>query len=170
MRKTMSVRIGIVAAAMAAAVALVGCGSPASAGAPAPQSGNAASAMPTTQEVQAFFAEWNDALETGDPQKVADRYASDAVLLPTLSDNVRSDRAEIVDYFVKFLKDKPQGQILESHVKILGPDSAVDAGTYRFTFAATGATAEARYSYVYERVNGEWKIVNHHSSAMPGRP
>jgi hypothetical protein len=25
----------------------------------------------------------------------------------------------------------------------------------------------ARYTYVYERVNGQWLIAHHHSSAMP---
>jgi uncharacterized protein (TIGR02246 family) len=116
--------------------------------------------------VRELFDGWNESLATLDPEQVADRYAPDAVLLPTVSNKGRTTRAEIVDYFVKFLKSKPQGTILDSHVKLLGRDAAIDAGTYRFTMA-DGQTVDARYTYVYERVDGEWLIVNHHSSAMP---
>ncbi|MCE7000732.1 SgcJ/EcaC family oxidoreductase [Saccharothrix sp. S26] len=132
--------------------------------------GTTAVAEPSAQEVQALFGDWNRALATGDPERVADHYAPDGVLLPTLSDNVRSDRAEIVDYFEHFLANKPSGEILESHVAVLGPDAAIDAGVYRFTFAADGTQVDARYTFAYERVDGKWLIVNHHSSAMPGKP
>ncbi|MGP4109601.1 SgcJ/EcaC family oxidoreductase [Streptomyces sp. 4N509B] len=128
--------------------------------------------MPTEQEIRDLFTLWNDALATGDPQVVADRYAPHAVLIPTLSNVVRTDRAGIVDYFEHFLANRPTGEILESHVITPGPHAAVDAGTYRFHFArpdAPARTVDARYTFVYERAHhGEgWLIVHHHSSAMP---
>merc|ERR1712029_128236 len=54
----------------------------------------------TETQVRGLFNLWNDALATGDPQKVADRYTSDAVLLPTLSDEARytNDRIEMPMY------------------------------------------------------------------------
>ena len=81
----------------------------------------------TESEVRGLFGLWNDALATGDPQKVADRYSKDAVLLPTLSDSARYTNDRIADYFVGFLKKKPQGEILEGNIKI-GPNWAQDAG------------------------------------------
>merc|ERR1712157_528785 len=105
------------------------------------------------------------ALATGDPQKVADRYSKDAVLLPTLSEKARYTNAEIKDYFVGFLKKKPQGQILEGNVKI-GPNWAQDAGIYEFTFQ-DGSKTRGRYSFIYSYENGQWMISNHHSSIMP---
>lgn len=168
------VRIGAVAGAAALALTLTACGGGASAGneqaAVAATTTNASAvavSQPTTQEIESLFTDWNKALATGDPQKVADLYAPDGVLLPTLSNNVRSDRAEIVDYFEHFLANKPSGEILERHVKVLGPNAAIDAGTYRFTLAANGTKVDARYTYAYEKVDGKWLIVNHHSSAMP---
>ncbi|MFJ8468205.1 SgcJ/EcaC family oxidoreductase [Streptomyces swartbergensis] len=128
--------------------------------------------MATEAQVLGLFDQWNAALQTGDPQKVADLYAQDAVLLPTVSNNVRTDRAEIVDYFEHFLKNKPEGTKIESVVNVLDRDTVIDTGVYEFalTDPATGAknTVKARYTYAYEKqADGKWLIVNHHSSKMP---
>ena len=45
------------------------------------------------QELAAQFDRWNMALQTGDPEKVAALYAPDGVLLPTVSNQVRTDHA-----------------------------------------------------------------------------
>ncbi|KAL7539471.1 hypothetical protein ACHAWF_006412, partial [Thalassiosira exigua] len=116
-------------------------------------------------EVRNLFGLWNDALATGDPQKVADRYTKDAVLLPTLSDEARYTNDRIADYFVHFLEKGPTGRIVEGNVKV-GPNWAQDAGIYEFTFA-DGSSVQGRYSFVYAYEGGEWKISNHHSSIMP---
>ena len=93
------------------------------------------------------------------------------MLLPTVSNKVRTNHAEIVDYFDKFLQSKPVGKKVETIVDVLDKDSAIDTGIYEFTLTdkATGqkSTVEARYTYAYEKIDGKWKIVNHHSSAMP---
>lgn len=129
------------------------------------------SAKPAANQVVSLFDTWNAALQTGDAQKVADLYADDAVLLPTVSNKVRTDRAAIVDYFEHFLQNKPVGKKIQTIVNVLDGDSAIDTGVYAFTLTdpATGTqrVVEARYTYQYEKRDGEWKIVNHHSSAMP---
>ncbi|KAG7339559.1 calcium/calmodulin dependent protein kinase II Association-domain containing protein [Nitzschia inconspicua] len=117
-------------------------------------------------EVQSLFSLWNDALATLDPDTVAKRYAKTSVLLPTVSDEPRTDYNGIRSYFVDFLKKKPQGVILESNV-IQGQDWCMDAGIYEFTMGATGDKVKARYTYVYTYEDGEWKIAHHHSSVMP---
>ncbi|MEV0172691.1 SgcJ/EcaC family oxidoreductase [Streptomyces sp. NPDC050803] len=123
------------------------------------------------KEIAALFDGWNAALRTGDAEKVADRYARDAVLLPTVSNKVRTDRAGIVDYFEHFLANKPVGKKVETHVNVLDGNSAIDTGVYEFALTdhETGEkrTVVARYTYEYEKRGGEWVIVNHHSSAMP---
>ncbi|MBP0452783.1 SgcJ/EcaC family oxidoreductase [Kitasatospora sp. RG8] len=125
----------------------------------------------TEREIAGLFDQWNAALQTGDPEKVADRYAPDAVLLPTASPKIRTNHAEIADYFEHFLQKKPRGEKIRSVINILDANSAVDAGLYRFhlTDPATGATkaVEARYTYEYEKRGGKWLIVNHHSSVLP---
>lgn len=121
------------------------------------------------RQIRALFTQWNRSLATLDPQRVADRYAPDGVLVPTVSNQVRTNRAEITDYFEHFLVNRPQAVITESHVKILDPTTAIDTGTYRFTLRPDSGTrvVDARYTFVYERIGGRWLIVNHHSSAMP---
>jgi uncharacterized protein (TIGR02246 family) len=117
-------------------------------------------------EVRGLFNLWNDALATGDPSVVASRYSKNAILLPTVSDTPRKTNEAITDYFVSFLKNQPQGVIKEG-VTISGPDWCEDAGVYEFTMGADGSKVKARYSFVYVKEDGEWKIAHHHSSAMP---
>ena len=131
--------------------------------------GCAASDRPDEATIANLFKQWDAALATGDAAKVADRYAPEAVLVPTRSNQVRTGRAGIVDYFQHFLADKPRGTVTKSVIRVLDDDTAVDSGTYRFTFTQDGQPKQidARYTYVYELRDGKWLIVNHHSSAMP---
>ncbi|MFD4906844.1 SgcJ/EcaC family oxidoreductase [Kitasatospora purpeofusca] len=125
----------------------------------------------TEREIAGLFDQWNAALQSGDPGKVTERYAKDAVLLPTASPTIRTNHAEIADYFEHFLQKKPRGEKLRSVITVLDADSAIDAGLYRFhlTDPKTGATkpVDARYTYEYEKRGGKWLIVNHHSSVLP---
>ena len=115
--------------------------------------------------ITALFDEWNDALQTGDPKQVASLYATDAILLPTVSNKVRHNHDEIEDYFVHFLAKGPQGKIDESNIRIFD-EIAINSGVYTFTFK-DGVSVQARFTYVY-RWNGQgWIIIEHHSSAMP---
>ncbi|HKW83144.1 MAG TPA: SgcJ/EcaC family oxidoreductase [Burkholderiaceae bacterium] len=117
------------------------------------------------KQIAALFDRWNASLRTLDPDKVVANYAADGVLLPTVSNQPRTNPAEIRDYFVKFLKNAPQGTIDKRIIKI-GCNVAQDVGTYTFKFK-DGQTVHARYTYVYEWQNGSWLIAHHHSSAMP---
>ncbi|MFK4103785.1 SgcJ/EcaC family oxidoreductase [Streptomyces sp. NPDC019531] len=162
-RRSITKRAAIVTATAIVAVGTVGTVA-ATAGTDAPK-------KPTKKEIAGLFNTWNAALRTGDAGKVADLYAKDAVLLPTVSNKVRTDRAGIVDYFQHFLENKPVGKKVQTIVNVLDTNSAIDTGVYEFklTDPDTGAkrVVEARYTYEYEKRNGQWKIVNHHSSAMP---
>lgn len=116
-------------------------------------------------EILALFDQWNSALQTGYPEKVAALYENNAILLPTVSNKVRHNHKEIEDYFVPFLARGPEGAIEESNVRTF--DSlAINSGVYKFTFKDS-STLKARFSFVY-RWNGQrWLIVEHHSSVMP---
>jgi uncharacterized protein (TIGR02246 family) len=116
-------------------------------------------------EITALFEQWNSALQTGDPKQVVALYAEDAVLLPTVSNQVRHNHEEIEDYFVHFLAKGPQGKIDESNIRIFG-ELAINSGVYTFTFK-DDVTVQARFTYVYRWDGQRWSIIEHHSSAMP---
>lgn len=120
----------------------------------------------TEQDIAALFDRWNQALRSGDPEKVADLYAERSILLPTLSNTPRLTRAEKVDYFRHFLENRPSGEIIMRQISI-GADIAVDTGLYTFHYAKTGESVRARYSFTYRWDGDNWLIVSHHSSVMP---
>ena len=125
--------------------------------------------QPATKElIEGLFDAWNNALQMGDAKKVAALYAEDAVLLRTVSNLPRTTPAEIEEYFSHFLQKKPYGIIKQRKVK-QGCNKLTDAGIYDFEVVSGGRKeiVPARYTFVYEYRNGEWKIVHHHSSMMP---
>ena len=117
------------------------------------------------EEITELFEQWNQALQTGDPKVVAALYEPDAILLPTLSNQVRHNHPEIEDYFVHFLAKGPQGTINESNIRVEG-SIAIHAGIYTFAFQ-DGSEAQARFTYAYRKSESGWKIIEHHSSLLP---
>jgi len=163
-RRSISKRAAIVTATALLTVGTVGTVA-ATAGA------QPAAPKPGKAQIAGLFTTWNKTLQTGDPEKVADLYAKDAVLLPTVSNKIRTNHAEIVDYFEHFLQNKPVGKKIDTIVNVLDKNSAIDTGIYQFTLTdpKTGekSVVKARYTYEYEKRDGKWLIVNHHSSMMP---
>lgn len=125
--------------------------------------------MSQQAEIAALFDTWNQALQSGDPDQVTALYAFDGILLPTISNQVRHNHAEIRDYFVHFLAKKPQGKIDESNIRIFN-DIAINSGVYTFNFTPpdeAALSATARFTFVYRWQDDRWQIVEHHSSLMP---
>ncbi|AVY95204.1 hypothetical protein DAI18_15005 [Microvirgula aerodenitrificans] len=117
------------------------------------------------REVAALFDRWNDSLKTGDPARVVANYATNSILLPTLSNQPRLTPEAKADYFEHFLAKKPDGKIDSRWIEV-DCNTAVDAGLYTFTFG-DGSVAHARYSYSYKWNGKKWLITSHHSSLMP---
>lgn len=120
----------------------------------------------TESEIAALFDRWNRSLQTRDPRRVVANYAERSILLPTVSNKPRLTFEEKVDYFQHFLENGPAGVIDMRQITISG-DIAVDSGLYTFTFAKTGQSVSARYSFTYQWNGTAWLILSHHSSGMP---
>ena len=127
----------------------------------------------TPVQLDQQFAKFNGAWATGNPDTVTALFDDDAVLLATVAATPRTTPATIRDYFVSFLKGSPVGRIETSTVKS-GCNWAMRAGTWTvdLTDAATGTVnpVRARYTFLYQREGGVWKIEHLHSSVLPAKP
>ncbi len=123
--------------------------------------------------MQDNFKTWNDALIAKDYEKVADLYSStDLSFLPTVSPKFIRDGQSTREYFMEFLKKLPEGTITSDNVQTYGEDAYLHTGLYSFMTgpAENRQPVEARFSYMWRKVDGVWKIVHHHSSALPKTP
>jgi uncharacterized protein (TIGR02246 family) len=124
-------------------------------------------------EVKAAIESWGKTVADGctsDPNKIANLYAKDGVLWGTLSPAIRSDAAGIQGYFKDACVKLPKLTVdFKDHLVRVYGNTAVDSGTYVFSFEKEGAKTElpARYTFVLVKNGGQWQIVDHHSSAMP---
>ena len=120
---------------------------------------------------QANFKAWNDALKEKDYEKVAALYNSQNLsFLPTVSPKFIRDGESTKQYFMDFLKKLPEGTITADSVQSFGNDAYLHTGMYTFmTGPADNRTpVEARFSYMWRKIDGVWKILHHHSSVVPG--
>jgi uncharacterized protein (TIGR02246 family) len=120
-------------------------------------------------DIAKLFERWNASLKTLKPKEVVKNYASDAVLLPTISNKVRHNSEEMKDYFEHFLQKKPVGKIDERNIRIYC-DVAIDSGRYTFNIVDKNGNlskVKARYTFVYKKIGDKWLIEEHHSSVMP---
>lgn len=122
------------------------------------------------KEVNAAFANWRKALSSGKADNIVKLYDKDAILLATLAAKPLTTQEARTEYFTKLTaKQKLTATVDEEHTKLLDENSAVLSGLYTFRFEEGGKTVEipARYSFVFEKEDGQWMIVEHHSSKLP---
>lgn len=119
------------------------------------------------KEIAALFSQWNEDLNSGDPQRVVKHYADESLLLPTLSNTPRRTAQAKEDYFESFMAKRPSGTI-DSRMIQIDCTTALDTGLYTFRFA-DGSAVQARYTFTYKwhPQHKRWLITSHHSSAMP---
>ena len=86
------------------------------------------------------------------------------ILLGTFSNKERVGHELIIEYFENLLKSSVDVQIVSENPHVFG-SNAVNSGHYNFM--TNNKTINARFSFVYNKDNGAWKIVSHHSSVMP---
>jgi uncharacterized protein (TIGR02246 family) len=116
------------------------------------------------------FKKWNDLLQTGDPKKVAELYASEATFLPTMSGSFKSGKAEAEGYFEHFLQKHPFGKVVEEKIQFTDPNHYLHSGLYNFEVDAKSARdiVCARFTFLWGKdEKGQWKILHHHSSVKP---
>ena len=119
-----------------------------------------------SDEILDLFHLWNKELTTGGAERVTALYGPGAVLVPTLSNTLRTTPDEIRTYFEKLIRERQPRVTLRSHTIRFFADTAINSGIYTFDFDADGTWADARYTFAYHRSGGGWLISAHHSSLL----
>ena len=120
--------------------------------------------------IEAQFKRFNESWQTHDPKEVTALFSPDAVLLATVSNKPRTTHPEIRDYFDHFLLSRPIAKINTSTVWVdCNTASRVGTWTIALTDPKTHKKSDvhARYSFLYEFEQGQWRIKHLHSSLMP---
>ena len=119
-------------------------------------------------EIAALLSQWCMALEKRDAAEMAALYADDATLLPTISNQTRSNPADIRAYFERFLAMNPKARMRTQNISVY-ERIAINSGVYSFQTSAEGVTQElvCRFTFVYRKDPNGWRIIEHHSSMMP---
>lgn len=122
------------------------------------------------EDVAAATAKWAEVFTDDNPDPILALYDKEAVMWGTLSPTRRDDPAAIRDYFVKAFKALPGHKVTfgDQLIRVYG-NTAINTGYYTFSFVKDGEAKSlpARYSFVYVKRNGDWKIVDFHSSKLP---
>jgi uncharacterized protein (TIGR02246 family) len=146
------------------------------ANAPASSAPAAAALSSEAATVDATTRNWISTVTSGKPTVVEDTlalYAEDAILLATVSEQIRDTKTELRDYF-KFFTALPKLSAKDYIPTIrVYDDIAINTGYYTFTYEPEpGKVVEvpARYSFTYRKIDGKWMIEEHHSSVIPTAP
>jgi uncharacterized protein (TIGR02246 family) len=123
-------------------------------------------------QINEIALKWAEAIQTRLPENVTKLYHRDASLWGTLAQEVRRGHAAINEYFVSFLqKDDLKCEFKDGHFRVYD-DFAFYSGSYVFTWTVEDKPVilPARFSFVNKKENGNWLIMEHHSSLFPDLP
>ena len=107
---------------------------------------------------------WVDKIRTNDPKQVASLYHHDGLLLGTFSDIERKGYDLILQYFENLLKSQVDVEIVTQHKH---ETNSIITNSGLYNFIVDGKTVNARFSFVFIKVDDDWKILSHHSSVLP---
>ncbi|MEM9242538.1 MAG: nuclear transport factor 2 family protein [Pseudomonadota bacterium] len=132
---------------------------------------------PTQQQIKQAYEKWLLAVSTakGNPDSVVALYDADAIVLPTLSGKIHYNDKHCENNLEKYFRrltsiDGLTAITSELHIKVIG-DIAIANGLYNFNYKDEDDADQvipARFTFVYQKnQNGQWLIINHHSSTLP---
>ena len=130
----------------------------------------------TNDDIKAKAQKWLDTISTTkrDADAMAKLYATDAVFWGTSSSVIRTTPELVREYFAAGAERAAKRQAFKvtieepRQIQIYG-DIAIMSGRYVVHITEDGKTRTVplRFTFVYAKRDGEWIIVNHHSSRMP---
>lgn len=130
-----------------------------------------AEARPHLALARKALMRWAEVISSGRLEDLLALYAADAILVPTMEDEVGGHADERRAYFEGFLSNPGLRCRIDSLRKRISHKlgTVVVGGHYTFTFLRGGQEriVPARYLFTFEEIDGDWLITGHHSSMMP---
>lgn len=121
-------------------------------------------------EIAGITQKWVEGMSRHDIDSVVALYDRDAVLWGTRSPTLRDRPDTVRDYFSILRTVPPSYKVVlgEQRIRVYG-EMAINTGTYTFSEVRDGkeVSRPARFSFVFRHRDGQWRIVDHHSSAVP---
>lgn len=137
------------------------------------QSMTSSSPEAAKSEVAAATQAWGGAFNSCNAVAAAALYHPDAVLWGTYAPAIISGRPGVQQYFERVCSANPPPKVSfgEQLIRVYG-ETAINSGTYTFAVVIQSQprSLPARYSFSYRKVDGQWLIADHHSSALPSPP
>ncbi len=126
-----------------------------------------------TAAVASAYRSWVSALGKahGNPASMLKYYAPEAILIATYSPNLlHNAHGDLASYYKKFTS-LPNLQCATQELETrVYTDWAINTGLYTFshdTLDGQQVFIPARFTFVYRKFNGQWLIVDQHSSLVP---
>jgi len=111
---------------------------------------------------------WAATVATRDVEAILALYAPDAILVPTLSNEVRDSEDSRREYFRNFLANEGLVCDVEIFKKRVSSklSTVVVGGLYVFHYREGEQVIDvpARFLFTFEQIEGRWLITGHHSS------
>lgn len=117
-----------------------------------------------------LLRKWETCLNNGDLNGIVALYTDSAVLWGTFSDIIRDNPELIREYFeALFLRENLSVKFGPSNLRSFG-EAAIYSGEYEFSYQGDEKVkCPARFSFVfYKDKTGQYRIIDHHSSLVPG--
>ncbi len=119
--------------------------------------------------VRVLLDEWVNRVGQRNAEGVAALYHPTAQFWGTLASHVRDEPVEVLDYFQRFLdRTRIEASIGNLRLRAYG-EMVLAAGHYIFTWQdrpdQDEIKARTRFTFVFGQPDGEWIILQHHSSA-----
>ena len=111
---------------------------------------------------------WAATVAARDVEAILALYAPDAILVPTLSNEVRDSEDSRREYFRNFLANEGLVCDVEIFKKRVSSklSTGVGGGLYVFHYrdGEQVISVPARFLFTFEQIDGRWLITGHHSS------
>jgi uncharacterized protein (TIGR02246 family) len=118
------------------------------------------------EDANAVIDRWSATYSANDQEALVKLYASDAVLLGTVSPVINVGTEAIRAYFARLPGSGNKNKIEDRRTIVLSDDAVLGAGFYEFTGMQDGKLVPrpSRFTMVVAKRGGQWMIVHHHSS------